>query len=134
MRIGWYPCIFMLIAALWTTAFKRPELISFDPAHLRKINGLWILFAWFWLPGAAWWIALIPVSLAGGAATVMTFVCWRRMGRSWHIGIDPGEKLALVSTGPYRYVRHPIYALRHGHQHLCLRHGSHAAGAAAGRF
>jgi protein-S-isoprenylcysteine O-methyltransferase Ste14 len=34
------------------------------------------------------------------------------MGRSWRIGIDPNEKLELVSTGPYRFVRHPIYALR----------------------
>ena len=34
------------------------------------------------------------------------------MGRSWRIGIDPNEKLEMVSTCPYRYVRHPIYALR----------------------
>ena len=32
------------------------------------------------------------------------------MGRSWRIGINPNEKLTLVSTGPYRYVRHPIYS------------------------
>jgi protein-S-isoprenylcysteine O-methyltransferase Ste14 len=34
------------------------------------------------------------------------------MGKSWRIGINSGEKLDLVSTGPYRFVRHPIYALR----------------------
>jgi protein-S-isoprenylcysteine O-methyltransferase Ste14 len=36
------------------------------------------------------------------------------MGRSWRIGIDPAEKLELVSIGPYRWVRHPIYATRMG--------------------
>ena len=28
------------------------------------------------------------------------------------MGIDPGEKTELVITGPYAYVRHPIYALQ----------------------
>ena len=27
------------------------------------------------------------------------------------MGIDPGERTQLVFTGPYAYVRHPIYAL-----------------------
>ena len=44
-------------------------------------------------------------------ATVATFSCWREMGKSWRIGIDPGEKTQLVFTGAYRFVRHPIYAL-----------------------
>lgn len=45
------------------------------------------------------------------AATSATFVCWRAMGESWRIGIDPAEKTALVVSGPFRIVRHPIYAL-----------------------
>ena len=44
-------------------------------------------------------------------ATVATFSCWREMGKSWRIGIDPREKTQLVFTGAYRFVRHPIYAL-----------------------
>jgi protein-S-isoprenylcysteine O-methyltransferase Ste14 len=44
-------------------------------------------------------------------ATVATFACWRAMGRSWRIGIDPAEKTELVMAGPFRRVRHPIYAL-----------------------
>src|SRR6476620_10287488 len=42
----------------------------------------------------------------------MTLVCWKRMGRSWRMGIDPNEKTQLVVAGPYAYVRHPIYALQ----------------------
>jgi len=44
-------------------------------------------------------------------ATAATFVCWRAMGKSWRIGIDPAERTALVRTGPFRLVRHPIYSL-----------------------
>ncbi len=33
------------------------------------------------------------------------------MGKSWRMGIDPNEKTPLVVSGPYAYVRHPIYAL-----------------------
>ena len=33
------------------------------------------------------------------------------MGRSWRIGIDPEEKTQLIFSGPFRIVRHPIYAL-----------------------
>ena len=50
---------------------------------------------------------------AAVAAVVLaaTWVCWKRMGKSWRMGIDPGERTGLVVTGPYAYVRHPIYAL-----------------------
>jgi protein-S-isoprenylcysteine O-methyltransferase Ste14 len=33
------------------------------------------------------------------------------MARSWRIGIDPEEKTQLIFSGPFRIVRHPIYAL-----------------------
>jgi protein-S-isoprenylcysteine O-methyltransferase Ste14 len=58
-------------------------------------------------PGWAAWPAAAVV-LAAFAATRR---CWRRMGRSWRMGIDPGEKTGLVYDGLFAYVRHPIYAL-----------------------
>jgi protein-S-isoprenylcysteine O-methyltransferase Ste14 len=45
------------------------------------------------------------------SATIATFSCWREMGRSWRIGIDPEEKTQLIFSGPFRVVRHPIYTL-----------------------
>lgn len=61
--------------------------------------------------GAAWAF----VGWAGAAvcivATIATFSCWREMGHSWRIGIDPAEKTQLVFGGAFRIVRHPIYAL-----------------------
>jgi protein-S-isoprenylcysteine O-methyltransferase Ste14 len=102
MRLIWYPCIFVLLVGLWMTALMSPE-------RLGRMN---VILSWLWPAGGMWWIAAIPATLLCIGCTVFTFVCWRKMGRSWRIGIDPNEKLDLVSTGPYRYVRHPIYALR----------------------
>lgn len=53
------------------------------------------------------WIALSIVAIA----FALTWVCWIRMGKSWRMGIDPQEKTELVFTGPFAYVRHPIYGL-----------------------
>ena len=45
------------------------------------------------------------------AALVGSWICWKRMGKSWRMGIDPNESTQLIVSGPYGYVRHPIYAL-----------------------
>ncbi len=55
------------------------------------------------------------LAIAASAVAVLclglTWICWQRMGRSWRMGINPNEKTQLIVTGPYAYVRHPIYAL-----------------------
>jgi len=107
MRLLWYPCILALLTGLWmaASATRLDHWPAWTQAMLRPLwteqsAGMW------------WWAAVIPAGILCLVGTVFTFVCWRKMGRSWRIGIDPGEKLEIVSTGPYRYVRHPIYALR----------------------
>ncbi len=45
---------------------------------------------------------------AGGIAT--TFYAQVAMGRSWRIGVDPGERTELVTVGPFALVRNPIFA------------------------
>lgn len=39
-----------------------------------------------------------------------TFYAQVAMGTSWRIGVDPGERTALVTTGPFSLVRNPIFA------------------------
>jgi protein-S-isoprenylcysteine O-methyltransferase Ste14 len=58
------------------------------------------------LPALQWSAVLVAAG-----AFIATLVCWKRMGKSWRMGIDPGETTQLIVTGPYAYVRHPIYAL-----------------------
>jgi protein-S-isoprenylcysteine O-methyltransferase Ste14 len=99
MRVLWYPCILVLLAGLWIAA-------------ARQFHGGGGLTGWLVAPGMAWLIVALAATLICIICTIITFVCWQKMGRSWRIGIDPGERLELVSTGPYRHVRHPIYALR----------------------
>ncbi|HZR81772.1 MAG TPA: isoprenylcysteine carboxylmethyltransferase family protein [Candidatus Binatia bacterium] len=44
--------------------------------------------------------------VAGVAGTLWAQVA---MGDSWRVGVDPAERTALVTEGPYRSVRNPIY-------------------------
>jgi len=48
----------------------------------------------------------VALSAAGYAGTLW---CYASMGDAWRIGIDRRERNPLVTSGPYRFVRHPIY-------------------------
>jgi protein-S-isoprenylcysteine O-methyltransferase Ste14 len=60
-------------------------------------------------------------ALAGAAANVLgvalaalgivsTVVAQFAMGDAWRIGVDPSERTALVTNGPFAFVRNPIFA------------------------
>ena len=48
----------------------------------------------------------LVVALAGFAATL---AAQTGMGASWRIGVDPGERTHLVTTGVFAHVRNPIF-------------------------
>lgn len=93
IRLVWYPAV-----AAWVLV---PIAIAFwpsPPAFFARV------FSIVWLE----W-----VGVAGAlACLLLTMRCWRKMGRDWRMGIDPNEKNNLIVTGPFAYVRHPIYALQ----------------------
>jgi len=92
LRIIWYPTVVVWIV--------QPLLVGLGltlPTALRPLHA----------NAPVMWIAA-AVALFALAAT---WVCWKKMGASWRMGIDPNEKTRLVVTGPYARVRHPIYAL-----------------------
>lgn len=49
----------------------------------------------------------VGLAIAGIAATFYAQVA---MGASWRIGVDPSERTALVTGGPFALVRNPIFA------------------------
>jgi len=53
------------------------------------------------------WIAAICAVVC----LLLTSVCWSRMGRHWRMDVSLKGEEALITDGPFRYVRHPIYAL-----------------------
>lgn len=59
------------------------------------------------LDGPVAHLAGIVIFVAGLVATLGAQVA---MGDSWRIGVDPGERTALVTDGPFGVVRNPIFA------------------------
>ena len=58
-----------------------------------------------------------PASLAVGLAIVIlgyagTLWTYHAMGNSWRMGVNAQERTALIRHGPFKWVRHPIYALQ----------------------
>lgn len=93
LRILWFPVIVTWIAHPAVNGLLKDA----PPASLRPL----------YEPRLAGWACMAVV--VGGF--VVTRWCWSRMGKSWRMGIDPGEKTELVFDGLFGYVRHPIYAL-----------------------
>ena len=92
IRTVWYPVVIAWVAHPFIVAYKHrpPKLLSPILQHdVLAIVGL-----------------LLAAAALGGS-----WICWKRMGKSWRMGIDPNESTHLIVTGPYGYVRHPIYAL-----------------------
>ena len=87
----------------------------------QPVVGLWIALPWWMAIGGRgpWLVQPLPVAATAAwvaaavavAALMATMVCWKKMGKSWRMGIDPGETTDLVFSGPFAYVRHPIYTL-----------------------
>lgn len=103
-------------------------------ARERVMGALWmpIVAAWIALPwialakpgSALLWPALPDRVLTHGAFLLLRFVaagaavagwlgsiaCWRHMGKHWRMAVDVTQGRLFVD-GPFRVVRHPIYAL-----------------------
>jgi protein-S-isoprenylcysteine O-methyltransferase Ste14 len=96
-RVIWFP-----IVALW---IALPLIGGLGHAHqwwLRPIlykRADWIVLPLQWLAAVIGLIALLA-----------TLRCWKIMGKSWRMGIDPTDAPPLVMRGPYAHMRHPIYA------------------------
>jgi protein-S-isoprenylcysteine O-methyltransferase Ste14 len=91
-RSIWFPVVF-----LWIVIPISTPWISKPP---------WIIRLLIAAPPLAWVALFVAIF-----AFILTLICWKKMGKSWRMGVDPAEKTSLIVTGPFARVRHPIYAL-----------------------
>lgn len=94
MWLVWVPLVFawMVFPFLAATRAGAPWAL---PAFAREAP----------LTALRW--AAVAVGLA---ALAMSIDCWRRMGSNWRMAVTPDQPTALVTSGLYGRVRHPIYA------------------------
>lgn len=110
---------FYFLWLVWALWFKQTERRDFGLAyHFHRvlvIAGFVLIFyrlpgSWLYgrvLPQALWLDAIgIALTVAGFA-----FAIWARsyLGRNWSSGVTSKVQHELIRTGPYRWVRHPIY-------------------------
>jgi protein-S-isoprenylcysteine O-methyltransferase Ste14 len=110
--------LYWLISARQSGATKTPEAHAFRAARFLILGATFFLLLSDWLRiGPLVW-RFVPdtfavratgviITVAGIAVTIWARIC---LGRNWSDKVVIKENHELVRTGPYAYVRHPIYS------------------------
>jgi protein-S-isoprenylcysteine O-methyltransferase Ste14 len=91
---GWFVVVMVWMAQPFLVAANEP------------LPGFRIRSAWVGSGPLVAGVSLLGLGYAG------TLWCYAAMDRMWRMGIDRAERTELVTRGPYRWVRHPIYLLQ----------------------
>ena len=108
----------IVTGAIHDGVFTRRE--GFFPVVLRWILGLPLLYAtaaYAFFPGHGGWMYLTPPAAArvggvaiGAFAVVLIVLVHRELGSCFSSTLVIRKDHKLIRTGPYRYVRHPMYS------------------------
>lgn len=116
----------LLCWIVWGAAFIRPsgqakgqEKVARAPSSRWGIGlvgvGFALIWAWVKPPAFEKSMASLIVSMAIGPPSVMlVWVATRELGKQWRYEAALSEDHELIQTGPYRFVRHPIYTSMFG--------------------
>jgi protein-S-isoprenylcysteine O-methyltransferase Ste14 len=109
--------VYWIVAARTQSKTRKKE-----PGVERLIHVLWLALAYFlladgdlpigplnnqFLPHRLWIASLGTALVVAGIG----FAIWarRHLGKNWSAEVTIREEHKLIRTGPYRYIRHPIY-------------------------
>lgn len=124
------PSPFGIVTDLWTlfclywiiSALQRKGVTKHEPLHerLRHIVPMGFAafllfdrhadFGWFgarFVPNL-WSIMAIGVTLTAAGVALAIWARWR-LGANWSSAVTIRQQHELICTGPYRWMRHPIY-------------------------
>lgn len=128
--------VLLLSWILWLTVFVRRHMRAAGPQAVVTapvarwgilLEGLGFFLVWSfpavdwsgatikigWLPswGGPWQAPFVVLSMIlGPAAVLLAWSALRHLGKQWRIQAGLSADHVLVKTGPYRFVRHPVYA------------------------
>src|ERR1051326_4740638 len=116
--ISW--AAFFIIWAIWGITAKkikrRQSAVSRARQAVLLIFGFWLLFSPVFRSGPLAWKILPHSAATEGLAIIFTFAgfalaIWARfhLGANWSAIVTVKHDHGLVKTGPYAFVRHPIY-------------------------
>jgi len=109
--------LYWVFSAARSKATRRRESLGSRLAHVLPLTAGGVLLAWHDIPLHWLTLRLWPRSLAADSIGVallaagLAFAVWARvhLGRNWSGTVAVKEGHELIRSGPYRYVRHPIY-------------------------
>ena len=110
--------LYWLVAAYGNKATQRREPFTSRLIYMLALVAGGVLIAWDrwpwgWVLDESLWPRSALSYLVGLAVLIvgLAFSVWARvhLGRNWSGNVTVKEGHELIRTGPYRYVRHPIY-------------------------
>jgi len=121
--LQWAALIELLLCwIVWSLAFLKPSRQAADrkevaraPASRWGILLVMVSFAllWTYVRPTGFHkstLSLVLSMLLGPPSVALVWIATRHLGKQWRYAAALREDHELIQTGPYRWVRHPIYA------------------------
>jgi protein-S-isoprenylcysteine O-methyltransferase Ste14 len=114
--VSW--CLYWFISALGVKPVRRHESLASRAGHIVPLT-IAVALMTIRSPPLAWLTTQIlpqsiDLALVGAAITAagLAFTVWARrvLGTNWSGTVTVKHEHELITAGPYRYVRHPIYS------------------------